>query len=65
MNRQTTVSANRTATLWWVLLAAAGTIVLTMGPRQTMGLTLGPLNFDTVLALGAALVHLPSREARL
>jgi MFS family permease len=53
MNRQTTVSDNRTATLWWVLLAAAGTFALTMGTRQTMGLFLSPLNTATGLGVGS------------
>ena len=53
MNRQTTVSDNRTATLWWVLLAAAGTFALTLGRRQTMGLFLSPLNTATGLGVGS------------
>jgi predicted MFS family arabinose efflux permease len=41
------------ATLWLVLLAAAGTFALTMGTRQTMGLFLSPLNTSTGLGLAS------------
>ena len=37
-----------------VLLAAAGTLALTMGTRQTMGLFLGSLNTNTGLGLAAS-----------
>jgi predicted MFS family arabinose efflux permease len=39
--------------LAWVLLAAAGTFMLTMGARQSMGLFLGPLNTATGLGLAS------------
>ncbi|HYD75876.1 MFS transporter [Ramlibacter sp.] len=41
------------AAVWIILLAAAGTFVLTMGVRQTMGLFLSPLNTSTGLGLGS------------
>lgn len=45
-------SSPRHLTIWLVLLAAAGTLALTMGTRQTMGLFLSPLNTSTGLGLG-------------
>jgi MFS family permease len=39
--------------LWTVLLAAAGTLALTMGTRQSMGLFLSSLNTSTGLGLGS------------
>ena len=44
-------SAARQATLWLVLLAAAGIFALTMGARQSMGLFLGTINTSTGLGL--------------
>jgi len=41
----------KSAMLWLVLLAAAGTFALTMGVRQSMALFLGPLNTSTGLGL--------------
>ena len=46
-------SAARQATLWLVLLAAAGTFALTMGARQSMGLFLGTINTSTGLGLAS------------
>jgi predicted MFS family arabinose efflux permease len=46
------VPSKKSAALWLVLLAAAGTFALTMGSRQTMGLFLSPLNTATGLGLG-------------
>ncbi len=43
----------RQATLWLVLLAAAGTFALTMGARQSMGLFLGTLNTSTGLGIAS------------
>ncbi|MBP6900430.1 MAG: MFS transporter [Burkholderiaceae bacterium] len=40
-------------TLFWVLLAAAGTFALTMGARQSMGLFLGAINSHTGLGLAS------------
>jgi predicted MFS family arabinose efflux permease len=45
--------APRSFPLAWVLLAAAGTFMLTMGARQSMGLFLGPLNTATGLGLAS------------
>ena len=39
--------------LAWVLLAAAGTMALTMGTRQSLSLFLGPINTATGLGLGS------------
>ncbi|RQP25701.1 MFS transporter [Piscinibacter terrae] len=40
-------------TLFWVLLAAAGTFALTMGARQSMGLFVGTLNTNTGLGIAS------------
>jgi hypothetical protein len=47
------MTEGKRATLWLVLLAAAGTFALTMGTRQTMGLFLSPLNTATGLGLAS------------
>ena len=51
----TTVStqSRRAPTIFWVLLAAAGTFALTMGARQSMGLFVGTLNTSTGLGLAS------------
>lgn len=45
--------ASAPPTLFWVLLAAAGTFALTMGARQSMGLFLGSINSHTGLGLAS------------
>ena len=47
------MTEGKRATMWLVLLAAAGTFALTMGTRQTMGLFLSPLNTATGLGLAS------------
>jgi len=51
MNNAAAGAVRQTA-FWLVLLAAAGTFMLTMGTRQTMGLFLSPLNTATGLGVG-------------
>jgi predicted MFS family arabinose efflux permease len=46
-------SPARVWAVWLVLLAAAGTLALTMGTRQTMGLFMSPLNTATGLGVGS------------
>ena len=45
--------------VWLVLLAAAATFAMTMGTRQTMGLSLSALNTSTGLGMGASAWPLP------
>jgi predicted MFS family arabinose efflux permease len=45
--------SHKSLSLFWVLLAAAGTFALTMGARQSMGLFLGPINTATGLGLAS------------
>jgi len=50
----TTAEPGRHApTVFWVLLAGAGTFALTMGARQSMGLFVGTLNSSTGLGLAS------------
>src|SRR5512144_450921 len=51
----TAISApvRRVPTLFWVLLAAAGTFALTLGARQSMGLFVGAINTSTGLGLAS------------
>ena len=46
-------TARSVPTVFWVLLAAAGTFALTMGARQSMGLFLGTLNSHTGLGIAS------------
>src|SRR2546425_9993119 len=49
----TSEPGRRAPTVFWVLLAGAGTFALTMGARQSMGLFVGTLNTTTGLGIAS------------
>jgi MFS family permease len=51
--RSTPAASAAAPAVWLVLLAAAGTLALTMGARQSMGLFLGSINTATGLGLAS------------
>ncbi|HJV95860.1 MAG TPA: MFS transporter [Albitalea sp.] len=53
MSTTLTTPIRRVPTLFWVLLAAAGTFALTLGARQSMGLFVGAINTSTGLGLAS------------